>query len=592
MNLSATRHLVTQLAVVLTVVCLNAQTPPSREVGRVDATSAQDPRNISHGRVLPDEDYCDQPYVVTTADGAWLCVMTTGSKHEGSSGQHVVAIRSLDQGRTWSQPVDIEPVTGPVASWGMPLVTSFGRVYVFYSYNGDRITGRRADMLGWYCYRYSDDGGLSWSERHRLPLRQTAADRGNDWKGEVQIFWGIGKPIVVGGTAIFGFTKIGRYMLDESEGWFFRSENVMTERDVAKIRWDMLPEGDHGLRAMEHGSVQSEQNLVSLSNGDLYCMYRTTMGYPCHAYSRDGGKTWTRPVAATYTPDGRRFKHPRACPRLWKTRSGRYLFWFHNNGHKDWSSGTRNPCWLVGGVERDGFIHWSQPEIVLYDPDESVRISYPDLIEKNGRYWITETQKSVARVHEIDAALLEGLWNQGKVTHVDNAGLTDASKPVLADLDAGGGFTLDIQFVAGDPSQARTLVQARSGNTELTLVAAGGLLTLTAREGQEKMSWSCDPGLLQDGQSHHAVIVADGGPGILTWILDGVLCDGGDRHVRGWQRFRSASAGGSRLGSTLRAVSGSAFEPDPTVRSLRMYARALRTSEAIASDTASKRARE
>jgi len=528
------------------------------------AILAQDPRDIRTGSVLPDQSYCDQPYVVHTHDGAWLCVMTTGSKHEGSNGQHVVSLRSTDHGRTWSKPVALEPADGPVASWGMPLVTKFGRIYVFYSYNGDRVTGRRADMLGWYCFRYSDDHGRSWSKtRHRLPVRLTAADRGNDWKGRHQIFWGIGKPQVVGNHAIFAFSKIGRYMLDRSEGWFFRSPNVMTERDVSKVRWTMLPEGDHGLRAPAHGSIQSEQNLVALSNGDLYCMYRTTMGYPCHAYSRDGARTWTTPEAATYTPGGRRFKHPRACPRLWRTQSGRYLFWFHNNAHRDWSPGTRNPCWLAGGIERDGKIHWSQPEIVLYDPDDKVRISYPDLIEENGRYWITETQKSVARVHEIDKALLEGLWNQGQRAEVVRDGLVDGKSPRLPGLETGGGFSLDLRFTLPS-SKRRVLVDAG----DLSLVFEEGRLTLVAGDA----SWSCDGGLLKPGRTHHVVVTADAGPGILTWVVDGILCDGGAERVRGWQRFRKAQLG---------RVSGKEVKKHDAVKRLRLYARPLRTSEAI-----------
>ena len=548
----------------------------------VVAAVAQDPRDIRQGRVLPDEDYCDQPYVVHTADGAWLCVMTTGSKHEGSSGQHVVSMRSTDRGRTWSAPVDIEPATGPVASWGMPLVSSFGRIYVFYSFNGDHVSGRRADMLGWYCYRYSDDHGRSWSkERYRLPLRLTAADRANDWKGKVQIFWGIGKPVIVGTDAIFGFTKIGRYMLDQSEGWFFRSDNVMTERDVARVRWTLLPEGDHGLRARAHGSIQSEQNLVPLANGDLYCMYRTTMGYPCHAYSRDGGRSWSVPEAATYTPGGRRFKHPRACPRLWRTGCGRYLFWFHNNGNKDWAPGTRNPCWLSGGVERDGRIHWSQPEIVLYDPDESVRISYPDLIEEDGRYWITETQKSVARVHEIDAELIKGLWAQASRAVVTQTGLTSSDAPVLKDPDEGGGFSLDLRF--SSPSFERQvlcrLVDAQGHG--LTAVAEAGAISLVASCDRGAESWSSDSGLLKTGREHHVVITADGGPGILTWVVDGVLCDGGDQRVRGWQRFRGRGETSTLLGAATRAASGCRTAKGATLRGLRLYGRPLRTSESI-----------
>lgn len=543
--------------------------------------AGQDPRNICNGLVLPDEDYCDQPYVVPTDDGAWLCVMTTGARHEGSTGQHVVAIRSTDHGLTWSEPVDIEPANGPVASWGMPLVTSFGRVYVFYCYNGDEISGRRADMLGWYCFRYSDDNGKSWSKRHRLPLRLTAADRSNDWQGKVQIFWGIGKPITVGTDAIFAFTKIGRYMLEQSEGWFFRSRNVLTERNIDKVSWTMLPNGDHGLRAPAHGSIQSEQNLVPLSNSDLYCMYRTTMGYPCHAYSRDGGKTWSKPEAATYTPNGRRFKHPRACPRLWRTRSGHYLFWFHNNGNKDWRPGTRNPCWLVGGIEREGHIHWSQPEIVLYDPDESVRISYPDLVEENGRYWITETQKSVARVHEIDASLLEGLWQQDKRAEIVRAGIADANAPEFGDLDDEEGFSLDVRFTL--PTMGHhVLIDLRGVDGKgLLLTFENDTLELKATTDKQETAWVCDPGLFQAGQKHHAVITADGGPGILSWIVDGILCDGGDQRVRGWQRFRVPTNKQSTLGEAARIASGKRLKTGASVHQARIYTRALRTSEAI-----------
>ncbi len=43
-------------------------------------------RNIRHGLRIPTETYSDQPYIVTTDDGAWLCVVTTGAGHEGQGG--------------------------------------------------------------------------------------------------------------------------------------------------------------------------------------------------------------------------------------------------------------------------------------------------------------------------------------------------------------------------------------------------------------------------------------------------------------------------------------------------------------------------
>ena len=57
----------------------------------------QDKRHISTGREIPTERYSDQPYVVVTDDGAWLCTITTGAGIEGASGQHIIATRSRDQ---------------------------------------------------------------------------------------------------------------------------------------------------------------------------------------------------------------------------------------------------------------------------------------------------------------------------------------------------------------------------------------------------------------------------------------------------------------------------------------------------------------
>ena len=233
-----------------------------------------DSRDIANGVSIYEHGYCDQPYVVVAPDGTWVCVFTTSEEKEGAASQYIVCTRSTDHGKTWSAPVPIEAPDGPEASWAMPLLTKFGRIYVFYVYNGDNIrtlpNGKpmRADTHGWYCYRYSDDNGMTWSERERLPMRVTACDRGNDFGGAVQMFWGIGKPVTHGDTAWFAFTKRPA-IFGRREGWFYRSDNVLTEPDVSKVSWEPLPEGDSaqppGLRP-----VQEEQNLVPLSDGSLF----------------------------------------------------------------------------------------------------------------------------------------------------------------------------------------------------------------------------------------------------------------------------------------------------------------------------------
>jgi len=554
---------------------------------------SQDPRNLRAGLKIPDEGYCDQPYIVVTPEGHWVCTMTTGPGREGEKGQHVVATISTDQGRTWSELIDIEPSSGPEASWIVPLITPGGRIYGFYTYNGDDVRtldGRpvRVDTIGWYAMKYSDDGGRTWSaQRYRLPLRLTACDRSNDFKGQVQIFWGIDKPNLVGTEAVFAFTKLGKYMLELGEGWVFRSDNLLTETDPEQIRWELLPDGDHGIRDPSFGSVQEEHNLVPIGERDLYCVYRTTLGFPCHSYSRDGGHTWTKPVPMIYAPGGRIVKTPRACPMLWRTSDGRLLFWFHNNSERSFRS--RNPAWITGGVVKDGFVHWSQPEILLYDPDPNQRMSYPDLVEQNGRFWVTETQKTEARVHAIDRTLLEGLWTQGESKTVSREGLVvdqDADElhegtirlPGAVDLSRQSGLAIDFWLQLDAIAPGQTLLDTRDaqGRGWALETAADGRLELDLNDGQRLATWTSDAGSIQAGRLHHVVAIVDSGPRIISFVIDGRLNDGGQDRDYGWTRFPEGLSDVSGTG-TVR-VGAEAGQ----VKRVRLYSRYLRTSEAVA----------
>ena len=557
----------------------------------------RDPRNLRTGSRIPDQGYCDQPYTVITKDGNWLSTMTTGPGREGDRGQHIVATISQDHGATWSEPIDIEPSDGPEASWVMPLVTPSGRVYGFYTYNGDNVrTWKdkpiRTDTVGWYCYKYSDDNGRTWSEkRYRLPLPPAPVDQTNTFGGEHQIFWGIGKPITHGDTAWFAFSRCGALVVDKSEGWFYRSDNILTEPNAEKIEWQLLPDGDRGLRDPEFGEVHAEQNLVALDDGSLYCMYRTVTGYAFHAYSRDGGHTWTKPVHATYTPDGRKMKTPRACPRIWRCQNGHFLFWYHNHSDKSNNGfSNRNPAWISGGTEKDGYIHWSQPEILLYDPNPPVRTSYPDLIEQDGRYWITETQKSIARVHEIDKGLLEGLWSQGDRNSVAREGLVlelgpdqlrpgEVSLPQGLDMDESGGLSLDFWIRLDDLAPGQVLLDSRTaeaGGLALS-TAENGTIRIDLGDGKAKASWDCDPGVLQPGKLHHVAVIVDAGPQIISFLVDGQFCDGGDARDYGWGRYGEplGNVGNSEKLRIAPSLHGE-------LKQLRIYRRCLRTSEAVA----------
>jgi hypothetical protein len=590
-----------------------------------------DPRLITQGLNIPSQGYADQPYIVQTDDGAWLCVMTTGVGKEGESGQIVVSMRSRDRGRTWEAIVPLEPADGPEASYAVALKVPSGRIYAFYNHNTDNVREvkredkgvyKRVDSLGHYVFKYTDDHGRTWSaQRYPVPVREFATDRNNVYGGKLRFFWNVGRPLILGDAAILVLHKVGAMgagFFAQSEGAFLKSRNIVTERDPTRITFETLPDGDIGLRTPAGGGrVAEEQSIAALSDGSLYCVYRTTDGWPASAYSRDGGHTWTPPAYKTYTAGGRRVKHPRAANFVWRCGNGRFLYWFHNHGgpfiaamQADLSGVTgnpyndRNPAWLMAGIERDTpqgkIIQWSQPEILLYDDDPYIRMSYPDLVEEGGKFYVTETQKNVGRVHEIPAALLEGLFGQFEARTVARAGLAlqlptkpgqplprETALPKLPEFNArdtkradyGGtdlraGFSLEMRFKLADLAPGQVLVDSRDGQGRglLLATAAGGALRIVLHDGRTESAWESDAGSLRVGVAHHVVVTVDGGPKIITFIVDGVLNDGGQERQFGWGRFsphlRTPNSGGKA-------------KLAPALSSLRVYTRALRTSEAV-----------
>ena len=571
-----------------------------------------DPRNFANARQIPDESYCDQPYIVTTSDGDWVCTMTTGPHGESGDGQHIAATISEDQGRSWSPLIDVEPSSDIKSSWAVPLTTPSGRIYVFYNYNGDRVHELNGEklavntLLGWYVYKYSDDGGRNWSdERFRLPMPVAEVDRNNEWQGKVQLFWGIDKPMIDKGTAFFAFTRMGEYVHDKGEGWLYRSSNLLTESDPAEIQWELLPRNGRGIRNDALGSIQEEHNIVALSGESLFCIYRTTKGYPAAAYSRDRGETWSQPEFAVYQPGGRKIQSPRACPMVWKTSDGRYLLWFHNTTLQLRSKGRwrkdkalpvtgRDLVWLSAGVEQDGFIVWSQPELISYTTDGR-GISYPDMIESDRQYYFSATNKRDARIIAVDRELVENLWDQRQLAAVAQRGLVlhrqgeqvagELEMPPLPDPSRGGGFTLDLRFKLQSYEPGQVLLDSRTAQGQGILLKSIGQnrLQLAINDGRNRVQWKTDPQVLTPGKWHHLSVIVDGGPKMITGVVDSQLCDGEDdpNCYSGQSRFLDPSfdqpIGDVTGGPTLRV----APTLDGTISDLRIYNRYLRTSEAI-----------
>ncbi len=570
-----------------------------------------DKRRVETGYRIPSENYCDQPYVVVTKDGNWLGVLTTGPGLESTPGQHVAATISEDQGRNWSELIDIETASDRMTSWVTAFAVPSGRVYAVYNYESSDEATQHG---GWLCFKYSDDCGRTWSaDRHRIPMRVTRRDRRNVTGGKEQFFWCIDKPVVIGKGVYLGIPKLHSGVPQTGgESWVIHSANVLTEKDPHRVAWELLPDGDQGVWNSALGDIQEEQNLEILNDGTLYMVLRTEIGVIGYTTSKDDGHTWSTPEPLSY-PDGRAIKNPRACPKLWKSTDGRFVLWFHNNGFPGWgNSAVRNPVWVSGGIEKEGRILWSQPEVLLYASDPTVRgMSYPDFIEQDGGIWVSETEKTTARVHEVDRSLLEGMWNEqdeSSQTEVVRDGLlyqnvevlgpgSAFSIPYLPSLQSGG-FTVEVVIEPDGDAPGRTVLTSygvRAQGFQIS-TAPEGALEMELRDARQRQwlelldgtdpasgvetrrawQWRTDGSILVPGKSMHVVFIVDGLAKVVSIVADGTLLDGGKDRIQGWWRLNPWLGDINDAGS---CIVGNDFSG--RVHLVRIYGRYLRTAEAV-----------
>lgn len=601
---------------------MNAGAPPN--------TDHADWRHLDNGREIPiSEGYADQPFVVVADDGAWVCLLTTGPGEEGATGQHVVSARSLDQGKTWIDRVDVEPADIGETSYAAPVKAASGRLYALYNFNHDNVRRMavpdpahrdsytrdgftyRVDCLGSFVFKYSDDHGRTWSaERFTVPVRKMKIDRENITGGEVMFFWNASRILTTALGVYVPLYKVGNFgkgFYTSTQGVLLHSPNLLDEPDPAKIRWETLPEGDTGICSPQPGGglIAEEHSFSVLSDGSLYDVFRTTDGQAACTYSRDGGRNWSAPRWKTY-PDGRAVKNPRAANFAWKCGDGRFLYWFENHGRKSYD--LRNPAWVLGGVEADSpegrFIRWSQPEVLLYHDNPLVRMSYPDLIEDDGRVFITETKKDIARIHEIPAGFLETLWSQfdpptpatdgllldQALAPTGPTGLDWPELPKFAGSDRQRidgalarhrtGFTFEMMLRPGVLGADRVLLDTftdHDAGLRLTLEATGRL-RLDLGDGLTRGVWCSDPGLLHPDREHHVGVVVDGGPGLIAFVIDGVFNDGGEHRPFGWGRF---SPHLRHANGHPRAAVNTSEAGGHRLSALKVYGRALMTAELV-----------
>ncbi|MCB9883494.1 MAG: hypothetical protein H6834_17035, partial [Planctomycetes bacterium] len=146
---------------------------------------------------------------------------------------------------------------------------------------------------------------------------------------------------------------------------------------------------------------------------------------------------------------------------------------------------------------------------------------------QDGRTWVTETEKEVARIHELDAALLDGLWAQVE----DEPGFvpTPSMRP---------GVTLELELTLASSDEDRRVWESIEERGGQRVALQKGTLVWELWDERNHIVFRLEPGRLSVGARHQVFLRLDAEAHLIDAWVDGIFCDGGTAgQVFGWVRF-------------------------------------------------------
>ncbi|WP_165227605.1 sialidase family protein [Aquisphaera insulae] len=292
--------------------------------------------------------------------GSLMAVWTQSSVENSSAAlppdQHIAFARSDDEGKTWTEPRIIagpkKPGDGPMASWGYPLVSKKGRLYVLYSQHVGKYD-TFFHHTGWLRGIYSDDAGKTWSAPQEVPVARSIHDNPDPTMPPNMLCWQKPLRLGEGGKYLAGFTrwtshaviphKLKDWRAADARVEFMRFENVDDSPEPRDLEISWFASNRKALAVPFPGhpelSACQEPSTVKLPDGRLFVVMRTAVGSPYWSQSRDSGETWDAPRVLLRKDGGAPLLHPLSpCPIYdvggEAAGSGTYALFLHNHdGH-------------------------------------------------------------------------------------------------------------------------------------------------------------------------------------------------------------------------------------------------------------------
>jgi hypothetical protein len=313
-------------------------------------------------------------------DGSLMAVWTQSS-YEGAGDHRIMFSRSDDDGATWAAPTHVagpkRPGDGHMASWGFPLVSKSGRIYVIYNqYHG--LDDVLHQFTGTMDCVYSDDMGKTWSKPGTVPMQRSPFDHPDARLGSNWIVWQLPQRDLQG-RWFTGFSRwpskmvrtpphINSWTAWESVVEFMRFENIDDDPAPQDIRITFSAWGEDALRVPHYSnpllSLAHEPSHVRLPDNRLFCVMRTMSGYIWYSLSDDDGVTWCSPRPLLRKDHGLPILEPLCCCPIYQLADGRYVLLHHNNDGRfqgcqpEDSNVNRRPAFIALGEFRP---HAEQP---------------------------------------------------------------------------------------------------------------------------------------------------------------------------------------------------------------------------------------